>query len=61
MSTISLRVEKQLHDLIEDVAHKRGQDISSFVRLTLKEKLARLNQLSEDERVALGLKERKED
>ena len=58
MSTISLRVEKQLHDLIEDVARKRGQDISSFVRVTLKEKLARLNQLSEDERAALGLKER---
>ena len=41
--------------LMKDVAKKRGEDMSSFIRRSIKLELARLGFLSNEERKALGL------
>ncbi len=55
MSTIVVRVEQKFYELLKDVAAKRGEDVSSFTRRSLKVELAKLNYLSSADRRALGL------
>ena len=42
-------------DLIKEVCRLRGEDLSDFVRRSIKMELARLSYLSDKERKALGL------
>ncbi len=43
--------------LLKEVARNRGQDVSNFVRLSVRKELARLSYLTKEEKKALGIKE----
>ncbi len=55
MKVFILRLEPELHDLLEKVARARGQDMADFARFAIKVELARLSYLSPDEKKALGV------
>ena len=50
----------ELHELIKRVSESRGEGISSFVRRTILQELARLSFLDDDRKKALGMKTEKE-
>jgi len=52
---IFARMEKQDVELIKKVCEARGEDLSDFVRRSVKMELARLSYLSDEEKKALGM------
>lgn len=44
-------------ELLKKVCKARGEDLSDFVRRSVRKELARLNYLSEEEKKALGMME----
>jgi len=48
-------MEKQDVELIKKVCEARGEDLSDFVRRSVKMELARLSYLSDEEKKALGM------
>lgn len=55
-STVSVRMLEDDKALLERVCKARGEDISDFVRRSIRKELARLSFLSPVEKKALGLK-----
>ncbi len=49
------RMRKEDVDLVKKVCRFRGEDLSDFVRRSVKKELARLSYLSKEEKKALGL------
>lgn len=49
----------ELHELIKRVSEARGEGISSFVRRTILQELARLSFLDDEQKKALGFHEKK--
>lgn len=54
---VSVRFSTSDVFLLRDVARNRGQDVSDFVRLSVRKELARLSYLTKEEKKALGVKE----
>ena len=54
---ISVRFQTTDATLIKQVAGSRGEDVSDFIRLSVRRELARLSYLSVDEKKALEVKE----
>jgi len=52
---LTVCVDDELKELVEEVAKARGEDVSDFVRRAIKTELGGLGYLSEEERKALGL------
>ncbi len=52
---VSVRMKKDLSDLISKVAAQRGEDLSDFVRRAVLRELARLSYLSPEEKKALEI------
>lgn len=52
----SMRIEKRILDIIDDVSKKRGGDRSTFIREIILHELAKLGFLTEEEEKALGEK-----
>lgn len=50
-------ISVELHTLIKRVSASRGEGISSFVRRTILQELARLSFLDDDQKKALGMAE----
>ena len=50
---LSVRFDEELYNLVKRVAKARGEDVSDFVRRSVKMHLAKLNYLSEEEKKAL--------
>jgi len=55
--TIGVRVSKEDRELLDLVCKARGEDLSDFVRRSIRKELASLSFLSEDQKKALGMKE----
>jgi len=53
---IGTRIEPALKELIEKVSKSRGEDLSDFVRRSIRKELASLSFLPEDDKKALGIK-----
>jgi hypothetical protein len=53
---ISVRFPLSDASLLKEVSKNRGQDVSDFVRLSVRKELARLSYLSTDEKKALEVK-----
>lgn len=53
---VSVRFPSSDVELIKIVSKSRGQDVSNFVRLSVRKELARLSFLSCEEKRALGIK-----
>lgn len=58
---IGIRITNEDRELLERVSKARGEDISSFVRRSIRKELARLSFLSIEEKKALGIKSEVED
>jgi len=56
---IVVRVEPELKELAVRIAVARGEDLSDFVRRAIKMEMARLSFLSDEEKKALGLSDKK--
>ena len=54
-SAIFARMPKEEIELIKEIAKARGEDISAFVRRSVRKELASLGFLSEDQKKALGI------
>ncbi len=52
---IGIRLTPRHYALVREVAKRRGEDVSVFVRRSLLRELAVLSYLSEDEKKALGV------
>ena len=52
---ISVRFPTSDVFLVKEIAKNRGQDVSDFVRLSVKKELARLSFLSKEEKKALEM------
>ena len=55
-NTVSVRMLEDDKALLERVCKARGEDVSDFVRRSVRKELARLSFLSAAEKKALGLK-----
>jgi hypothetical protein len=55
-NTVSARMTEEDKILLEKVCRLRGEDLSDFVRRSVKKELASLSFLSDDEKKALGVK-----
>jgi len=55
---IFARVDEKFLKLLKKVAKARGEDLSDFVRRSVKLELARLSYLSDEEKKALGFEVR---
>ena len=55
-NTVSVRMLEDDKALLERVCKARGEDVSDFVRRSVRKELARLSFLSPAEKKALGLK-----
>jgi hypothetical protein len=53
---IGVRVPPEDKALLEKVCKARGEDLSDFVRRSIRKELANLNFLSAEEKKALGMK-----
>jgi hypothetical protein len=53
---IGARVEQGLKTLIESVCKSRGEDISDFIRRSIRKELASLSYLPAEDKKALGIK-----
>jgi uncharacterized protein (DUF1778 family) len=54
-SVIFARMKKEDIQLLKKVCEARGEDLSDFVRRSVKMELARLSYLNEEEKKALGM------
>ena len=52
---LNTRIPQEDKILLEKVCKARGEDLSDFVRRSVKTELARLNFLTEEEKQALGV------
>lgn len=55
--TIGVRISKEDRDLIDHVCKARGEDLSDFVRRSIRKELASLSFLPDDQKKALGIRE----
>ena len=55
-NTVSVRMFEDDKALLERVCKARGEDVSDFVRRSVRKELARLSFLSPTEKKAIGLK-----
>ena len=53
--TIGVRVSREDRELLDLVCKARGEDLSDFVRRSIRKELASLGFLSEDQKKALGV------
>ena len=53
---VYVRLPREIHQLLKDVAEKRGESVSDFIRRATLKELVRLGYLSEDYAKALGIK-----
>ena len=56
--TIGVRISKEDRDLLDQICMARGEDLSDFVRRSIRKELASLNFLPDDQKKALGIKQR---
>jgi len=54
-NTVSVRMPLEIIDLLKQVSKDRGEDVSDFVRRSVRMELGRLSFLSDTEKKALGL------
>ena len=54
--TIGVRIQKEDRKLLDIVCKARGEDISDFVRRSIRKELASLNFYNQETKRALGLK-----
>ncbi len=54
--TIGVRIQKEDRELLDFVCRARGEDLSDFVRRSIRKELASLNFYNRETRKALGLK-----
>lgn len=54
MTNIGLRMAENDVELIKRICEARGENLSNFIRRTIKMELARLSYLSNEEKKALG-------
>ena len=55
-NTIGVRIPQEDKTLLEKVCKARGEDVSDFVRRSIRKELASLSFLSAEEKKALGVK-----
>jgi hypothetical protein len=53
---IGTRIEIELKELVEKVCKARGEDISDFIRRSVRKELASLSYLPAEDKKALGIK-----
>lgn len=53
MKIVTLRIQDDIIGIIKEVAARRGEDVSSFIRRAILKELARLGYLSDETRKAL--------
>jgi antitoxin component of RelBE/YafQ-DinJ toxin-antitoxin module len=53
---IGTRIDLELKELVERVSKARGEDVSDFIRRSVRKELASLSFLPEDDKKALGMK-----
>jgi uncharacterized protein (DUF1778 family) len=58
-NTVSARMTEEDKVLLEKVCKARGEDLSDFVRRSIRKELASLSYLSDEEKKALGVKTEK--
>ena len=54
--TIGVRISKEDRELLDTVCRARGEDLSDFVRRSIRKELASFGFLSDDQKKALGMK-----
>lgn len=54
---IGVKFNNKDAELIKSIALARGENVSDFVRLSVRKELARLSYLTKEEKKALGIKE----
>jgi hypothetical protein len=54
--TVAARIEKDLKKLLEQVCKARGEDVSTFIRRSVRKELANLSYFDEADKKALGIK-----
>lgn len=54
--TIGVRISEEDRELLDLVCEARGEDLSDFVRRSIRKELATLSFLSADQKKALGIK-----
>lgn len=52
---IGVRMSPTDIELLKNICQARGEDLSDFVRRSIKKELARLSYLNDDEKKALGM------
>ena len=50
------RIEPELKELVERVCKSRGEDVSDFIRRSIRKELASLSYLPAEDKKALGMK-----
>jgi antitoxin component of RelBE/YafQ-DinJ toxin-antitoxin module len=53
---IGTRIDIELKELVERICKARGEDVSDFIRRSVRKELASLSFLPADEKKALGIK-----
>ena len=53
---VYVRLPQEIHELLKDVAEKRGESVSDFIRRATLKELVRLGYLPEDYAKALGVR-----
>lgn len=53
---VGTRIEQELKDLVEKVCKARGEDVSDFIRRSIRKELATLSFLPAEDKKALGIK-----
>jgi uncharacterized protein (DUF1778 family) len=53
---IGTRIESEIKELIEKVCKSRGEDVSDFVRRSVRKELASMSYLPAEDKKALGIK-----
>jgi uncharacterized protein (DUF1778 family) len=56
-SVIGVRVSQEDKKLVEKISKLRGEDVSDFVRRSIRKELASLSFLSAEDKKALGIKQ----
>ena len=54
--TLGVRISEADRELLDQVCKARGEDLSDFVRRSIRKELASLNFLSDDQKKALGIR-----
>ena len=55
--TIGVRISREDRDLLDTVCKARGEDLSDFVRRSIRKELASLSFLPDNQKKALGMKQ----